>query len=602
MIALAALLLSPLSLAAEQSAVSPQPEESTAAPPESGPDSGGAAGAEYAADGAAPAASPQEGGVQTESAGQGAETEAAAGSDGARQSQAGDLAAGEEAAASPQPADAGQQEEAAVTDADGERQETDADGLTADIPHGPAEVPPAKRPRRPDPEKTAAAAARDESAETFEENRNTLAYGTPAEINSLIGKMMENDDPRYADALYDLFQTARSVGTRQRIIEYFTAQKDPCLEDFAAEVLNDPYDEPAGIVEKVFAYVSAVEFRAVSGAVIDLLDSGDEAYFTAALSTLGKIGSGREAVYLAGYLDRGDLTLPQRQALMRTLGEMGAVETWDKLVEIIQDENENSFVRMYAAEAIGKMEKPESVPVLEKLFEDGDPNMRQYCIRGLSHYPENKTAAAVIVQGIRDEHYKVRIESIKAAGALDLKDAVPYLVYRAKNDPETAVKKECYPVLAELGTKEGEDFLIGQITDRKVSDSMKSLAAEALMKDGRGEKEIIELAQETLKDDRRKPLRYALGKQFAKYARPAYADICAAYVRSGDAATVSQGLDIYRNGRYAAAGDAVRELAEKKAGANRTRARKLLGLSDDDAAAAAEKPSADKKNAASDAR
>mgnify|MGYP006394619333 CR=1 FL=1 len=38
---------------------------------------------------------------------------------------------------------------------------------------------------------------------------------------------------------------------------------------------------------------------------------------------------------------------------MKALGQIKAVETWDKLVEVIQNEDENTYVRMYAAEAIG---------------------------------------------------------------------------------------------------------------------------------------------------------------------------------------------------------------------------------------------------------
>ena len=58
------------------------------------------------------------------------------------------------------------------------------------------------------------------------------------------------------------------------------------------------------------------------------------------------------------------------------------------------------------------MKKEESIPILVKFFEEGDPNMRQYCIKGLSNFPNNDEAKEVILQGIRDKyeaHHNVEI-------------------------------------------------------------------------------------------------------------------------------------------------------------------------------------------------
>jgi broad specificity phosphatase PhoE len=69
----------------------------------------------------------------------------------------------------------------------------------------------------------------------------------------------------------------------------------------------------------------------------------------------------------------------------------------------------------YTAEALGLMEKKESIPVLTSLFSENDPNLRQYVIKGLSHFPDVVEAKETIIQGIRDEHWRVRQEAIKTA-------------------------------------------------------------------------------------------------------------------------------------------------------------------------------------------
>ena len=443
-------------------------------------------------------------------------------------------------------------------------------------------IPQAKRPAAPDREKSEKAALSDKSPDTVKEYRDTFRYGVSPEITSLLQKCIDNDDPRFSDDAYDLFHTTRSSQVREKILEYFTHLKDPCLEDYAVGVLDDPYDTKNSTVEAVFRYVSAVKCKEALPAVLALLDTDSDAYFQAALTTIGEIGGPEEAQYLAGYIDRDDLTVPQKQALARVLGKLHASETWAKLVSIAQNEDENAFVRMYAAEAIGAMQKSESIPILAELYESSDPNFRQYVIKGLSYYPESGEAKEVIMQGIRDEHYKVRLEAIAAVKKLKLTEASPYLVYRAKNDKEKVVKTACYDALASLGTKDGNGCLIEIVSDPKSGDTAKADAAKALVSQGSvGEKEILALAGETLKDDRRKQLRYALGKLFAKYARAGYADICRNFLLSKDAATVSLGLDMYAKAKYASAAAVVSSLAnDKKSGANGERARKILGMSE----------------------
>ena len=209
----------------------------------------------------------------------------------------------------------------------------------------------------------------------------------------------------------------------------------------------------------------------------------------------------------------------------------------------------------------GIMSLEEAVEVLVNLYEDTDPKIREYVIRGLKNYKDNEVAEKIMLQATRDNHYKVRLEAIEAIKVNEIKSAVPYLIYRAKNDPENVVKKSAWPVIASLNTNEGNEFLVNQIKDKKIPDNTKSIVAKSLLEyNNAGSEEIIELAKETLKDDKRKPLRYALGKEFAKYKRDEYADLCVLYIANKDVATQGTGLDIYAKGRYASAESEIEKL------------------------------------------
>ncbi|MBO7582492.1 MAG: HEAT repeat domain-containing protein [Treponema sp.] len=449
---------------------------------------------------------------------------------------------------------------------------------------GYAEVPPAKRPKPIDKEKAAAAAEKDETPQDEENNRNTIRYGVPSEISTLLDTLLKNEDPRFTEEIYDLFQVTKSSVIKEKVLKYFTKAEDPCLEDYAVDLLNDPYDETSAVVKATFQYVSAVKTTAAIPAVITLIESENENYFNDAIATLGDIGGPEEAMFLVEYLEREDLSDAQRQTLMRNCGKMHAVETWDKLVDILDNDDENTFVRMYAAESLGLMEVEKSVPILVAHFDETDPNLRQYVIKGLSHFPNVVEAKATVIQGIRDEYWRVRQEAIRTVKENDTKDAVPYLIYRVKNDAEKVIKEESYAAIAALNTDEGNDFLITQLNDKKVADGTKKKIVEVLLKeDHAGEKEIIELAKTVAEDDKRKDLRYAIAKEMVKNYKKSYDEVAALYLQSKDSTTVSLGLDMYKQKKSSSLEAYVNTIAnEKKNSSNKTRAQKLLGIEEEE--------------------
>ena len=445
-------------------------------------------------------------------------------------------------------------------------------------------IPEPKRPKEIDVEKAKAAAEKDENAESEGKFRDTIKYGLPSEINELLDDLLKNEDPRFTNEIYDLFQVSKNPQIKEKVLRYFTKLEDPCLEDYAVEILIDPYDTKNEIVKAVFQYVSKVKTVEAIEPVVELIKSENEDYFNDAISTIGEIGSEKEAVFLVEFLDRDDLSDAQRQTLMRTCGKMHAIETWDKIVEILENEDENSFVRSYAAEAIGLMKKEESVPILVEHFASTDPNLRQYVIKGLINFPDIVEAKATLLQGIRDEHWKVRQESIRAVKELKLQEAVPYLTYRVEKESEKVIQNESYSAIAALNSAEGNEFLINQITNKKVSDAKKQKVVEVLLKEGfAGEKEILELAKEVVEDDRRKSLRYAIGKELAKNPKDSYQEICLMYLNSKDSTTQNLGLDMYKNKKFAAAEPKMQEIAkDKKANSTvKSRIKKMLNIEDE---------------------
>ena len=447
---------------------------------------------------------------------------------------------------------------------------------------GVAEVPKPKRPKPIDQDKAKAAADKDENPDVVEKNQNTIKFGIPSEISNLIEDLIKNDDPRFTEEIYDLFQVSQNVVIQKKILEYFTKLEDPCLEDFAVTVLNDPYDTKPDVVKACFEYIQKVHTEPAIPAVFTILESENETYFNDTLATIGEIGGPDAAVSVAEYLERDDLSDAQRQTLMKTLGKLHAVETFDKIVAILENEDENSFVRMYAAEALGLMGKLEAIPVLTNAFKDANPNLRQYAIKGLSEFAQNEDAQAVVLQGIRDEHWKVRQESIKASEKILDRHAIPYLEYRAENDSERIIKEEAIYALSLYNDVNADHFLIDQL-EKKMADSTKIKIVATLLEADHGEEQILALAEKALADVRMKNLAKGIGKELAKYSRSSFKDICLKYLDNKDADIVGLGLDMYKNYKFGGeVEEKIKALYDSRQtnSTNRNRAKRLLGIED----------------------
>ena len=417
----------------------------------------------------------------------------------------------------------------------------------------------------------------EEEESELQKRKDTLEFGLETEITDLISTLLKEEDKTLTSEILAVFNSTKNVNIREKTIEYFTKIEDISLKDYALMILEDPYDEKTSSVNLLFKYVTALKITEAAPLIQELLDSENEEYYDAAISALGAVGGPDEALFLADFLER-DLTTARKQNLMKALGQIKAVETWDKLVEVIQNEDENTYVRMYAAEAIGAMKKEESIEILLDLFEDDDPNIRTYAIKGLSYF-NNGDVENLAIQGLKDNYYKVRLEAIELVKKYEYDSAVPSLLYRAKNDSEATVKYACFEALAMLDTKEGNEYLVSLVKDKKKSDTIRSKAAASMLKYKNSDsvKAVVEVALSVVEDTKKTALRYALGKEMAKYENSQFKEVCEAFLASKDVATQGIGLDIWKKNRYITLKDSVKEIAEaEKASANKSKAKLIL--------------------------
>ncbi|MGL4986594.1 MAG: HEAT repeat domain-containing protein [Treponemataceae bacterium] len=416
-----------------------------------------------------------------------------------------------------------------------------------------------------------------EENDEYKKRLDTITYGLEDEVVRLLTTLISEKNNDFSNEIYTEFQGTKNAAIREKAIEYFTQIKDDRLTDYSLNLLEDMTDVRRSTGILILKYIQELKITAAIPFLITLIENENEDYLDISINVLGKIGSSEEAVFLTEFFNR-TLTTPTKQAVVRSLGELQAVETWEKLKEIAQDENENSFMRAVAIEALGDMKKNESIEVLVSLFEDGDPRIRSASVKGLSNFNETQ-ATDIIVAGFKDNHVSVRFESVSASFKLKLESAVPSLLYRAKNDTDTNLRYKCYEALAAIGAKDGVDHLISIVENKRTNETNRAKAAMYLLQYNfqQSIEAVKTAARETLENERLKNLRYALGKEFAKYENATLADICSEYLAHKDPLTVGTGLDIYAKNHFPSVTSSVQTLAnEEKTSGLKTKAKAIL--------------------------
>lgn len=420
-------------------------------------------------------------------------------------------------------------------------------------------------------------------AESGDKRGDVLKYGLENEIVELVNELERRDDRSYNDELVRLFESTRSGAVRDSILSFYGAQKNPAFKDYCLLVLEDPYAFRNTTVSSVFQYVQKIPLREAAPLVRDLLSNESGEFRDQAIRTLGKIGNEEDALYLFEYLQSnipGDerQRLIIRQNIMTALGELKSESVWEDFILVAQDEEENTMIRATAARAIGMIGKEGGVPILADLFEAEDPILRAAVVSALSGYTDQE-AVEVVLEGLKDAHYRVRLEALDAIKKQGAKKAAPIVRYRAENDPVEAVKMKSYDVLAFLDEHDTTGWMIEQVRDIKTSDKVRLRIITVLMEHNRSAviEDAVQVAFASLKDDKKKWIRYELGKLFAKYDDGALSAVAEAYITHGDTLTKGIGIELYNKNRFSNLKSHVEAIAgNKKMGGLQNQAKRAL--------------------------
>jgi HEAT repeat protein len=411
------------------------------------------------------------------------------------------------------------------------------------------------------------------SRKTVTEQRlDTVRFGTENEIASLVQTLKSENSGDLDDALAALAQNTMNRNILSGVFSFFGDRAKGGLEDRALRALKDWDIEAADAVLGAADYLGKLKVKAAIAPLKALLDAEERRFMNAAIRSLGRIGgsvpgeSEEIAAYLVDYYTNRNPGDENRRDIIAALGETGSPEGIAFLSEIAENDDERPPLRMAALEALAKIGNAAGLEAVLAGASSQDPNVRAAAVSALGPF-EGPEVTAVILEAFRDSFYRTRIGAAQAAGTRKLREAVPYLAYRAERDDVPQVKDEAVKALAAIGTPETEAILASFFEERKNSDRVRILASEMLMRDhaeAYAEKLVSEL------DDAKGKNQTALYNGFIRVMgsakAPSLEAVARRFLTSGGVIEKSCALDMAANNEFRGLIEEVRALTDPKNG------------------------------------
>lgn len=447
--------------------------------------------------------------------------------------------------------------------------------------------PASQAPQQTKGSKTGESKEKTEELDELEKARQALQYGLESEILEVTGKIDKHDFETLQEDFGRLFTDTKSPTVREGLFGLYQKYDNAQLVQAAEALLEDYHTQQRTVIKAALSYLATVKAElnpALGDALKNLITDETADYGAEAVAVLGEIGGDDEAAFLADYFEKVTLDdekqeLILKQTIASALEKLHRENTREFLLGLAQDENENIYVRSSAITGLAQMGSPDTVPLLVAFFEQKEPLLREAAIRGISNFDTEETRK-LMLQGLKDSNYKVRLEALQTVQKTKQQDAAPFILYRAKYDPTEAVRLAAVETLVILNDSEGNMWLSEAFCDTKKSEKLRTAILKAALKHNiaviAGDLDTVVLA--TVTDKKKMKLRYEFGKEIAKAENSATAEICKAFLQSDDALTKSIGLDMFRTNHYADARSLVEAIAQdEKQGALQRRAQRLLG-------------------------
>lgn len=321
-----------------------------------------------------------------------------------------------------------------------------------------------------------------EDIKTLKEERlETIKYGISTQVTDLIKQLEAEKNYNFNKDLLLLLESSTNSYLDQSIIALFETSEDDSAVDYAYNQLQDDYNLRDKIRVVYINYISKYQTKDISEYLLNLIDEESNSISIASIKALGVSELNNIIPTLIEYLEDPIFEVSRKPAIIESLGKLKATEALEILSDLATDiYSDDKSLRWRAVVALGDIGDSESLPVLRSLFSDDDPNLRNYTITALKNYPSKETTE-LLMQGLKDSFWKVRINSAESLGELGIKEAIPILIYKSENDPDIRnVRVASLNALGEIGGSKVFLFLRELYQNERTDTRLRKIAIEIL--------------------------------------------------------------------------------------------------------------------------
>ncbi len=325
----------------------------------------------------------------------------------------------------------------------------------------------------------------EESSKPLKQQRiDIIRYGIDSEIIDLLKTLKKNKNKEFNEELLKLLQTTHNANLESKVIDLFLSEKDPRAVQYAFSELKNNYDLSNEIQTQFISYISDYQTPEISSYLATLIHHDNTTISNAAIDALGKSKNDTYGSVLLKMLDDPTTSDTQKIHIIEALGNLKYKEAVPSISKYLKkDYTTNRSLKWKACIALGEMGDEKSLPTIVKLFSDNDPYLRNFAVQALRYFPAKKTED-MIIQGLRDSSWRVRVSAANSLGKMKSKKAVPILIYKAQNDPDVRnVRNAAIKALGKIQTKKALSFLQSFVLDSKAVYLNRNTAISVLAKD-----------------------------------------------------------------------------------------------------------------------
>jgi len=329
---------------------------------------------------------------------------------------------------------------------------------------------------------------KEEITSVKEDRTRTLRYGIDDEVVEVISAIQNEKDDSYNEILLEVLNSTGNSKIKLQILAFFESLEDNAAESYVINILKmaaEDYDVDEKVLSASISYSGTMKLQDSAEYLYLLSDFKNSNISAIAIRNLGKTGN---TAYAEKFLERlqdddfEDDEEELRESSILLMGELKYSPSVLTLMDIVQDDGYSSVARRYACDSLGKIGDEQAIPVLKELLNDPDSILRSYVLTSLAYF-DNEEIEEILIQGLRDSFWRIRVAASKALSERKSESAVEILIYKAEKDPEINVKKAAMEALAVIGNSRATAFLSEYYENSRNSDALRSSAITVLLRE-----------------------------------------------------------------------------------------------------------------------